>query len=81
MKVSGCRLICLGSLLDKFTKQGGRPFEQEELAGFALQIAQALSYLKKNKVIHRDIKLENVLVADGVLKLADFGLSKVLKNT
>jgi serine/threonine protein kinase len=28
-------------------------------------------------VIHRDLKLKNILVNDGILKIADFGLSKM----
>ncbi len=28
-------------------------------------------------VIHRDLKLKNILVKDGILKICDFGLSKI----
>ena len=47
------------------------------------QILQALSYIHSCGIIHRDIKPENILVQqidDGIIKikLADFGLSKII---
>lgn len=32
--------------------------------------------LQKNKIIHRDFKSENVLIHNGIYKIADFGLAK-----
>ena len=41
-----------------------------------------LKHLKNNKIIHRDIKPNNILIsAKGLLKIADFGISKQLKST
>ena len=36
------------------------------------QISQAIYYLQKNNIIHRDIKLENIVYLDGIYKLIDF---------
>ncbi len=46
------------------------------------QVCEALQYAHDNGVIHRDIKPENILISkDGSIKIADFGLAKLLQPT
>ena len=43
------------------------------------QICDALQYAHEEGVVHRDIKPENILLGpDGRVKIADFGLAKLL---
>lgn len=38
-----------------------------------------LNYLHENKILHRDIKTQNIFIdSEGTIKLADFGISKML---
>ncbi|XP_051516454.1 NUAK family SNF1-like kinase 1 [Myxocyprinus asiaticus] len=56
--------------------QEKQKLSEEEARHFFRQITSAVHYCHKNGVVHRDIKLENILLdKDLNVKLADFGLS------
>jgi serine/threonine protein kinase/tetratricopeptide (TPR) repeat protein len=46
-----------------------------------LQVCDAVDYAHQNLVVHRDLTPRNILVADGSVKLLDFGISKLLDAT
>ncbi|XP_053576677.1 NUAK family SNF1-like kinase 1 [Bombina bombina] len=51
---------------------------ESEARRFFRQIVSAVHYCHKNGIVHRDIKLENILLDDNLnVKLADFGLSNL----
>ena len=63
----------LASLLDNLEK----PFTESEVKCIILQLLSGLVYLHANFIIHRDIKVSNLLLTDtGCLKIADFGLAR-----
>lgn len=62
-----------GDLFDKIEADTG---VGQDIAHFYFnQLISAVSYMHSLDVAHRDIKPENLLLADGDLKLADFGLA------
>jgi serine/threonine-protein kinase len=52
------------------------PFSTERVLAVARDITRALAYAEANRLVHRDVKPENILVTEeGVYKLADLGIA------
>ncbi len=65
-----------GSLRDLLNQQGKLPVEQAVLQ--AIGICEGLAKFHAKGIVHRDIKAENILLtADGMPKVADFGIAHV----
>jgi serine/threonine-protein kinase ULK/ATG1 len=43
-----------------------------------VQILHRFKTLVKNKILYRDLKLANILLHDGQIKVADFGFAKLM---
>lgn len=53
----------------------------EDVNEVFVQVIEGFSHLEKNKILHRDIRPQNVMVAeDGVVKIIDFGFGKQTNN-
>lgn len=58
-------------------KSSTEPITSTDLVCFAFQISRGMEYLASRKLIHRDLAIRNVLLAEGdVVKICDFGLAK-----
>ncbi|ESO06497.1 hypothetical protein HELRODRAFT_106153 [Helobdella robusta] len=68
--------------LIKATKGERNSLKEDWIAYISREILRGLSHLHTNKVIHRDIKGQNVLLTDNAdVKLVDFGVSAQLDKT
>ena len=54
-----------------------RPLPEKDAVGIASRICEGLEYLHAHRVIHRDLKPQNIMLcADGSVRLMDFGIAK-----
>jgi len=68
-----------GQMLDYIIAHGC--VKEPQARQFARSIASALDYCHHNSIVHRDLKIENILIADnGEIKLIDFGLSNLFRR-
>lgn len=72
--------LCVGGELFYRLKKEKRLME-ERAKYYFIELLLAFEYLHSKNIVYRDLKPENVLIdIDGHVKIADFGLSKVVKN-
>ena len=66
-----------GITLKQYLQDHG-PLDAVQAVDFSLQIARALAHAHGKGIVHRDIKPQNILVVnDGVIKVADFGIANL----
>ncbi|XP_029302371.1 ribosomal protein S6 kinase-related protein [Cottoperca gobio] len=74
-----CDYCTTGDLYTYWLLKG--QFGEDEVCLFAAELGSALGFLHDLGIIHRDVKMENILLSDqGHLRLSDFGLSRRLKR-
>ncbi|KAL7348092.1 protein kinase [Encephalitozoon intestinalis] len=57
------------------------PLKEKEGQRYFRQLLSAVDYIHKNSIVHRDLKIENILIDDNDnVKLIDFGLSNFYDN-
>ncbi len=71
---------CGGGDLRTYLKKKGGRLEEYEVQKIIFQLSNGFQVLSERKIVHRDIKLSNLLVSskgkDYVVKLADFGFAR-----
>jgi len=72
-------LVTGGELFDRISEQG--VFTEKMAAKFFRELLHVVKHLHDQKIVHRDLKPENILLSnktdDAVLKVIDFGISKI----
>jgi len=71
-----------GDLDGKLKKhiQSRTNFPENEIWSFLIQILQGLRALHNAKIMHRDLKSANIFLKQGIIKLGDLNVSKIIKK-
>ena len=70
------------NLADIKLKKPEHKFIEKEVRDYALQIIEALAYAHNKKVIHKDIKPQNIMLNNsGEIKLMDFGIAETVHSS
>ncbi|XP_051038419.1 serine/threonine-protein kinase Nek1 isoform X2 [Phodopus roborovskii] len=71
-----------GDLFKRINAQKGTLFQEDQILDWFVQICLALKHVHDRKILHRDIKSQNIfLTKDGTVQLGDFGIARVLNST
>nr|XP_037849673.1 serine/threonine-protein kinase Nek1 isoform X6 [Chlorocebus sabaeus] len=71
-----------GDLFKRINAQKGVLFQEDQILDWFVQICLALKHVHDRKILHRDIKSQNIfLTKDGTVQLGDFGIARVLNST
>lgn len=71
--------LCQGELFDYIVKK--KRMDEDEACKVFDQLISGIEYCHKLKIVHRDLKLENILIDyDQTIRIVDFGLSNTYKT-
>ena len=69
----------LQGLLKQMKEEGGK-LDEGQIVSWFVQLILALQYTHSKRILHRDLKTENVFLHEGNIKLGDFGLARALSS-
>ncbi|XP_034274391.1 MAPK/MAK/MRK overlapping kinase isoform X2 [Pantherophis guttatus] len=74
-KAGAVALIC--ELMDmniyELIKGRKKPLPEKKITNYMYQLCKSLDHIHRNGIFHRDVKPENILIKQDLLKLGDFG--------
>eukprot|EP00316_Scyphosphaera_apsteinii_P020436 CAMPEP_0119341980 /NCGR_PEP_ID=MMETSP1333-20130426/103742_1 /TAXON_ID=418940 /ORGANISM="Scyphosphaera apsteinii, Strain RCC1455" /LENGTH=365 /DNA_ID=CAMNT_0007354093 /DNA_START=45 /DNA_END=1138 /DNA_ORIENTATION=+ len=57
------------------------PFQEAQVLNWFMQIVMALRYVHSKRILHRDLKTQNIFISGSLVKIGDFGIAKVMEGS
>lgn len=70
-----------GDMYTTIQNAKGKNFSEDQILSWLAQVILAIHYLHERRILHRDLKTQNIFVKDKRLCVGDFGIAKVLDST
>ncbi|NXW31755.1 NEK11 kinase, partial [Phaetusa simplex] len=62
-------------------KESGKTFTQRQIIDWFIQLLLGVNYMHERRILHRDLKAKNIFVKKNLLKIGDFGVSRLLMGS
>lgn len=75
---------CEGGDLDvrfKKLKKENKKLSEQQVLDWFVQLLSAVNYMHSRRVLHRDLKARNIFLRNEIIRIGDFGISRILMGT
>ncbi|XP_023395813.1 serine/threonine-protein kinase Nek11 isoform X4 [Loxodonta africana] len=59
-------------------KEAGKTFPENQIIEWFIQLLLGVDYMHERRILHRDLKSKNIFLKNNLLKIGDFGVSRLL---
>jgi serine/threonine protein kinase len=70
-----------GDFYNKIKTAKNKHYTENEILDWIVQLGLALLYIHDKKILHRDLKTQNIFLKDGKIRIGDFGIAKMFNHT
>ncbi|XP_053525367.1 serine/threonine-protein kinase Nek11 isoform X2 [Artibeus jamaicensis] len=62
-------------------KEAGKTFSEDQIIEWFIQLLLGVDYMHERRILHRDLKSKNIFLKNNLLKIGDFGVSRLLMGS
>ncbi|XP_067417882.1 serine/threonine-protein kinase Nek11 isoform X2 [Emydura macquarii macquarii] len=62
-------------------KESGKIFTENQIIEWFIQLLLGVNYMHERRILHRDLKAKNIFLKNNLLKIGDFGVSRLLMGS
>ncbi|XP_053759788.1 serine/threonine-protein kinase Nek11 isoform X6 [Panthera pardus] len=62
-------------------KEAGKTFPESQIIEWFIQLLLGVDYMHERRILHRDLKSKNIFLKNNLLKIGDFGVSRLLMGS